>query len=165
MIWLTIGDAATRAGVSGSQIRQARVDGRFPSARRGPAVGRREAPWLISTDDLDAAGFLPASVRGAPNARGRPYLEQQISLLIESSEVLMGRLDSLSDDVRIVALEIRAARESVDADERNDLSLTIPDAEDTSSPLWRRVAHVLAQRLRLLRRGGHAWGWAGNKRN
>lgn len=136
---MTIGAAAQRAGVSTSVIRQARVDGRFPAARRGPAVGRREAPWLISSEDLDAAGFIAATTGTATPSPGRPYLEQQVDLLRQSLDVLLEHVESQADDLRIVADGVCAIR--VVIAEHLGAVAAIPHSEDLqpTKPLLVRV--------------------------
>jgi hypothetical protein len=55
----TMAQAAHWAGVSLDTIKRRHRAGAFPNAKRGPAKGRREAPWLIPIDDLVAAGLTP----------------------------------------------------------------------------------------------------------
>ena len=79
MRWYTINESATRAGVSAGAVREARRLGRFPSARRGAAVGARDAPWLIREDELDAAGFGPKAPVDSEEGDEAPiFLEQRL---------------------------------------------------------------------------------------
>jgi hypothetical protein len=103
---------------------------------------------MISTDDLDAAGFVSASDSGLDKHRDRPYLEQQIRVLIQSSEVLLVRLESLSDEVGLVAQDVSVTRALIQALPEFDANVAIPRAAVRSAPILRRVARRLRRYLR-----------------
>ena len=109
---VTITEAAQRAGVSASFIRQARTQGRFPGARRGSAVGRRQPPWLIPLSDLDNAGFHPKERNDATHGARRPYLEEQVKQLEQSINDLRGAVESHSQLIAALLMKLPEPLES-----------------------------------------------------
>ena len=106
---------------------------------------------MISSEDLDAAGFIAAATSGATRLREHPYLEQQVDLLRQSLEVLGEHVQSQSEDLQIVGADVRAIQ--VVITEHLGAVLADPNAE---VPLCTEKLLVRGlRRLRHLRRTGH----------
>jgi len=104
---LTVKEAARACGVSDDTIKRRLRDGQFPSAVRGTDKGRRPGPWLLTVEDLAAAGLKPMVLLNDPNRDdGEIDVDDPIALRVALShyravaEMAAGHVVDLRAEIR-----------------------------------------------------------------